>query len=304
VRKLSEYDIFQRAGGAMRVKQETFRVAVADGTLNLVFTKGTVDVASIKAIEVLPAASAFTINAGGNAFTTAGGKLFSADSYFANGTVSAEAAGDVLNTSDDYLYRTGRHGSVFSYGLPTGNGTYDVVLHFAETWWGYKTPGGAGSRRFNVDVEGQRKLTEYDIFAKAGGAMRAVRETFRVTVTDGVLNLLFSKGSADLASIKAIEVVPAAAPAARIAAGREQGQSGVTLYPNPAENKLFVQTDEAQVPVSVRVTDATGKIVLLEQPNPAANNRFAVEVSSLKKGLYLLQLQYAEGYRVLIFVKK
>ncbi len=57
--------------------------------------------------------------------------------------------------------------------------------------------GGAGSRKFNVYLEGVKRLSDYDVFAKAGGALRAVKETVQVTVTDGVLNLYFAKGTAD-----------------------------------------------------------------------------------------------------------
>jgi hypothetical protein len=63
--------------------------------------------------------------------------------------------------------------------------------------------------------------------------MRAVRETIRVTVTDGVLNLYFAKGLADNPLVSVIEVVPTAV-AAREAApetGTEDWQA--TLFPNP-----------------------------------------------------------------------
>jgi hypothetical protein len=46
-----------------------------------------------------------------------------------------------------------------------------------------------------VDAEGVRRLTDYDVFAKAGGALRARQETFRVNVGDGTLNVAFLKGS-------------------------------------------------------------------------------------------------------------
>jgi hypothetical protein len=59
-----------------------------------------------------------------------------------------------------------------------------------------------------VNLEGVRKLTDYDIFAKAGGAMRALRETITVKVTDGTLNIAFLKGLADLPRVEAIEVTP------------------------------------------------------------------------------------------------
>ncbi len=163
--------------------------------------------------EPAVAQNTFRLNAGGAAYATTGGRLFAADAYFTGGRRSTAVSGAVDSTADDALYQVGRYGASFGYNLPLGNGTYDVVLHFNETYWGNVVPGWAGSRKFNVDIEGQRKLTEYDIYAKAGGDMRALRESFRVSVDDGTLNLLFSKGSADLAYVSAIEVAPASGPA-------------------------------------------------------------------------------------------
>ncbi|TLU96067.1 CBM96 family carbohydrate-binding protein [Dyadobacter sediminis] len=149
------------------------------------------------------------INAGGPEFTTATKKRFVADQYYAGiDRVSSIASGDILNTSNDILYQSARCSPSFSYNIPVANGTFDVYLHFAETYFGAPgKKGGKGSRQFHVNMEGSRKLTNYDIFAKAGGAMRATAETFTVDVTDGMLNIDFLTGSADLPRISAIEVL-------------------------------------------------------------------------------------------------
>ncbi|KAA6439301.1 DNRLRE domain-containing protein [Dyadobacter flavalbus] len=154
-------------------------------------------------------ASAIRINAGGPAFTTATKKLFIADQYYSGiDRTSSIASGDFLNTTNDVLYRSARCSPSFSYNIPVANGTVDVYLHFAETYFGAPgKQGGAGSRQFHVNMEGVRKLTNYDIFVKAGGAMRATAETFTVNVTDGVLNIDFLTGAADLPRISAIEVI-------------------------------------------------------------------------------------------------
>ncbi|QRR00889.1 CBM96 family carbohydrate-binding protein [Dyadobacter sandarakinus] len=152
------------------------------------------------------------INAGGPGFTTATKKRFIADKYYA-GTdrTSSIASGDILGTTNDVLYRSARSAPSFSYNIPVGSGQVNVTLHFAETYFG--VPGtkgenkGTGSRRFHVNMEGSRKLTNYDIFSAAGGAMRANQITFPVTVTDGVLNIDFLTGAADQPRVCAIEVV-------------------------------------------------------------------------------------------------
>ncbi|WP_171036562.1 ELWxxDGT repeat protein [Dyadobacter sediminis] len=150
------------------------------------------------------------INAGGAAFTASGERQFSADQYYEGiDRTSSVATGDILNTTDDVLYRSGRCSPSFSYTIPVPDGSMNVILHFAEIWYGVpgKGTGGAGKRQFNVTVEGSRKLTNFDIFAAAGGAMRAVQIPIPVTVTDGVLNIDFTSGAADMPRVSAIEIV-------------------------------------------------------------------------------------------------
>ena len=306
-RKLTDYDIFARAGGALRAAQETFRVTVTDGTLNVAFLKGAADNPAVKAIEVLPADYGLLINAGGPAVLEQTGNRFSPDGYYAGGRVTEiNPAYEFENTGDDALYRDGRVGSAFSYGLPSGDGTFDVILHFAETYWGVREDGGAGSRKFNVAVEGVRKLTDYDIIVKAGGALRAVRETMRVTVTDGVLNLDFTRGSADLPLLSAIEVIPVT-DAARTAAGDFAGgtlDAAVRVYPNPARDYLRVQLPFPAAGVTgTTVVTAAGRELLRDGHRVKGPYELEIPVGRLDGGLYLLRLESAEGRKVVRFVK-
>ncbi len=302
-RKLTDYDVFARAGGALRVAQETFRVTVSDGTLNVSFLKGSADNPAVKAIEVLPAGSALSINAGGAAFTGSTGKKFSADVYYASGTVSSIAGGEITNTTDDALYRNARVG-VFSYGLPSGNGTFNVTLHFAETYFGSRVTGGAGSRKFNVYLENVKRLSELDVFTRAGGAMRALKITLPVTVSDGVLNLFFAKGTADNPLVSAIEVTPAAT-AAREAAGDEALAERVTLFPNPVRDKLFVTLPFPAGQVQgTAITDTQGRVLLPDGHRARGENGLEIGTESLPRGLFLLRIYAGDQTETLKFIKR
>ncbi|WP_221392882.1 DNRLRE domain-containing protein [Dyadobacter sp. NIV53] len=150
------------------------------------------------------------INSGGESFAATASRVFSADQYFTGTAKISVTTGDIIATTDDELYRSQRLGAAFSYSIPVPNGQISIVLHFAETYWGVPGKGGSagtGKRKFHVNIEGTRKLTDYDIFVKAGGAMRARTETIPVTITDGVLNLDFLKGSADSPALAAIEIL-------------------------------------------------------------------------------------------------
>jgi hypothetical protein len=258
----------------------------------------------VSALEVTPVAPALRVNAGGNAYATADARTFAADGYFTGGSSSAVAGGDVAATADDDLYRSLRFGASFTYSLPVPNGTYDVILHFNETYWSYRTAGGVGSRRFHVDIEGSRRLNDYDIIAAAGAPMRAKTESFRVEVADGAVTVLFSKGLADNPAVAALEVVPVA-PAARLANARGSGEPSAVLYPNPAGSTLAValNTPAAEV-LATSVTDATGTLRLRDAHQPAGTHQLRLDVRTLPPGFYVLRLHTAAGQQVLKFVKR
>lgn len=182
------------------------------GTLLISADNGTVGTELYKYQPASEGSAALRINTGGSAFSALGSRSFTADRFFSGTTqVSNAAGGDILGTDDDQLYKEQRFGSAFSYSIPVPNGAVNVVLHFAETYWGVSGRGGtsgAGQRRFHVNMEGARKLTNYDIFTQAGGAMRAKTETFTVNVADGMLNIHFLTGVSDKPIIAAIEVIP------------------------------------------------------------------------------------------------
>ncbi|SNC77727.1 Putative Ig domain-containing protein, partial [Hymenobacter gelipurpurascens] len=149
----------------------------------------------------------YRINAGSTAALSTSLGSFSADQGFSPSPGNAfSVTTAIAGTTDDALYQTERYGTngAFSYDLPLANGTYTVVLHFAELYWT-----GTGQRVFDVLAENTKVLTAYDIFKKVGG-FTATTETFTTTVTDGQLSLLFTvlnAGGVDAPKVSAIEVL-------------------------------------------------------------------------------------------------
>jgi alcohol dehydrogenase (cytochrome c) len=90
----------------------------------------------------------------------------------------------------------------FSYPLP--NGKYIVKLHFCET---YEDITGPGQRVFTFNVQGH-EFKDFDIFVKAGGALRAYIETVPVEITDGKLLVTFTS-QVENPEINGIEILPA-----------------------------------------------------------------------------------------------
>jgi hypothetical protein len=64
------------------------------------------------------------------------------------------------------------------YEIPVAKtGYYRVNLLFAETFHGVENGNGVGARVFDVKVEGNTRLTNYDIIQKAGGSAIAIIES-------------------------------------------------------------------------------------------------------------------------------
>ncbi len=108
----------------------------------------------------------------------------------------------IAATHDSWLYQNSRFAyGAFGYAFDVPNGTYDVELHFAELYYAR-----SGRRSFNVSIEGQLALQDYDIVDAAGGWLRARVETRQVVLRDQQLNVDFSRGSADFPIINAIKI--------------------------------------------------------------------------------------------------
>lgn len=134
---------------------------------------------------------------------TADGKTWLADRHFTGG--DRRYGGNAINgTPDQMLYRWSRVGYYgdFSYLIPVSNGSYSLTLKFAETQ--FLT---AGSRVFNVVVNGAQVLSNFDIVKEAGAPLTAIDRTFPVEVADGLARIQVN-GVVNVGLLSAIELVP------------------------------------------------------------------------------------------------
>jgi hypothetical protein len=103
------------------------------------------------------------------------------------------------------LFQTERYddigGTDMQWDFAVAPGTYEVRLYFAETHGKSQKIGG---RVFDVLIDGQLVLDNYDIFADVG-ANRAVMKSFTIT-SDGNIDIDFLRGVQN-PSIKGLEIV-------------------------------------------------------------------------------------------------
>jgi trimeric autotransporter adhesin len=232
---LTDFDIFATAGAMSKAVVESFTVRPDEnGIVAIQFVPGSADQPTICGIELIPSGSdnakgpklvlgsaggttaSIAINAAGPAVGS-----FIADTDFAGGRIGSSipkvSLVDISGVTDPApkeVYLTQRVGTgvgSFGYFIPglIPGATYKVRLHFAEGF--FKAP---GSRMFNVVLDGQTVLNNFDIVAAAGKVNKAVIEEFSVQADRyGLVMLQFLVGSANLPSVRGIELIETAPPA-------------------------------------------------------------------------------------------
>ncbi|HKF58096.1 MAG TPA: malectin domain-containing carbohydrate-binding protein, partial [Blastocatellia bacterium] len=144
-----------------------------------------------------------SINAGGAATGS-----FVADTGFSGGSTTSTSV--AINVSlipapvpPQAVYQTGRTGvSTYTLGGFTAGSSHQVQLHFAEIVFT-----ASRQRMFNILINGVTVLSNFDIFANAGGANKAIEENFTTTAnSSGQIVIQFTSGSAATPLINAIVV--------------------------------------------------------------------------------------------------
>jgi Glycosyl hydrolase 2 galactose-binding domain-like/Exo-beta-D-glucosaminidase Ig-fold domain/Malectin domain/Glycosyl hydrolases family 2/Glycosyl hydrolases family 2, TIM barrel domain len=151
-----------------------------------------------------------SINCGGDQvglfrFGEPGSEKFARDRGFHGGKTASTADAidtDVPNAAPLEVYQTERWGAC-TYTIPAPRaGTFTVRLHFAETKL------EPGERKFNVEINGRRVLTDFDIAAEVGMAKALVAD-FPAIKPDpqGNIVVTFARGSAEEPKVCGIQVL-------------------------------------------------------------------------------------------------
>lgn len=100
-------------------------------------------------------------------------------------------------------------GNELRYQLPVPDGNYSIRLHFIEP-----NQTVAGARKFDIRLQGSTIQAGYDIFAAAGGTLRAIAPTYSTSVQNGAgLLLQLVNTTSNGAVLSAIELFAANASA-------------------------------------------------------------------------------------------
>jgi len=148
----------------------------------------------------------YAVNCGGSAVGS-----FAADAFFVTGIAYTRAntisTNGVAFAAPPAVYQTERYSDstltttyVFT-NLVAGN-NYTVRLHFAEIYLS-----GSGLRLFNVLINGNQVLTNFDIYAAAGAANRAVVRQFTLPANASGQLVIVASNVLQNAQFNGIEIV-------------------------------------------------------------------------------------------------
>ncbi len=151
------------------------------------------------------------VNASGDEYVDSLGNTWQADQtyvtgswgfYGSNNIADRGTSHSISGTIDDRIYQTERWG-LSGYQCDIDNGTYTVILHFAETYFT-----SSGQRVFDISIEGQLLLDNLDIYSEVGYSTALVKTFNNITVQDGRIDIELNS-SVDEPEINGIEIISA-----------------------------------------------------------------------------------------------
>jgi hypothetical protein len=131
--------------------------------------------------------------------------VFGRDWDFRGGSGAATSSvidTNVPNAAPTEVYQSERWGKC-TYTVPVKKGSrYTVRLHFAEMKL------DPGQRKFNVDINGQRVLADFDIAGEGGKNKAVVKDFASISPdADGAIVIALSRGSADEPKICGLQIL-------------------------------------------------------------------------------------------------
>jgi hypothetical protein len=205
---LTNFDVYATAGAQFRAVQQSFTTtANSSGQLVIQFATGAVQSPMVSGIAIdqvetnlgFYAGTAATGSFVPDADFVAGGTLSSYTNAVGTSKLSAPAPPQAVLQSQRWCA-----GCSFTYTMPgyIAGSTHTVSFYFVEN---YVT--GAGQREFNALLNGTQVLTNFDVYAAAGGQFNAVQENFTTTANSkGQIVIQFNPGAVQNPMVSAITV--------------------------------------------------------------------------------------------------
>ncbi|MBZ5600924.1 MAG: hypothetical protein LAO79_01305 [Acidobacteriia bacterium] len=192
----ANFDPFAAAGAANTAVDKQFPVSVTNGQIAIDLV-AVVENPTLSGVEIDLQGTAPTapttsfqpilVRAGTPDYTDLQGNTWKADFGYSGGSLWTASA-PPANTQSPALYQTARYSAApFQYNFSVPNGNHTVTLKFVELYFTTRN-----SRLFNVSINGQQVLTNFDIVGAAGGAGIPADQRFAVNVANGQITIVLT----------------------------------------------------------------------------------------------------------------
>ena len=205
---LTNFDVYATSGAQFRAIQQKFTTtANSSGQIVIQFSNGAVQSPMVSGIAIDQVETTLDFYAG----STATGSFVPDADFASAGTLSSYT--NAVGTSKlsapvppQAALQGQRYcaGCSFTYTMPgfIAGSTHTLSLYFVEN---YVT--GAGQREFNVILNGTQVLTNFDVYATAGGQFNAIQQNFTTTANSkGQVVIQFTPGAAQNPMVSGIAV--------------------------------------------------------------------------------------------------
>ena len=247
--------------------------------------RGLVRVLSFLCLVCLPVAAqtqqTIRVNSGGTAYSDSKGQSWSADYGYNTGTLSNSAPkSTVSGTSDPTLFKSARvgtsSGADLQYQFTVTNGSYNVNLYFAETYYT-----SAGRRVFDVQMQGATVFSALDIYALAG-LDHALVKSANVSITNGQLTIRFAhRANGNVPVIAALEILPASSSlqfsTSSLPAGQVGANYSTTVQATGGTTPYHWSISSGSLPAGLTLSATTGAIS--GTPTASGSSTFTVKVT-------------------------
>ena len=166
----------------------------------------------------------------------------------------------------DYRFDSPAAGSI-NYSFPVTNGDYEVKLYFAEN----NNLAIPKTRVFDVMIEGNLELDDYNIFTKAG--LNSKEEVIRTTIYDGTIDIDFVQVISNplISGIEIVSVGGTSTNVRQITKAKpafekiEAAKLNAVIYPNPYQDDFTIEIESApETSILVEIFDLLGKKLIAE----------------------------------------
>ncbi len=208
---------------------------------------------------------------------------------FMEGSKGGPFTDEIIGTTDDSIYQTEING-LAKYIVRIPNGRYRIKLLFAENYYN-----SAGKRVFDVYLQGNPVIKEFDIFKEVGAKAALEKIIDNVEVNDYLLDIHFA-AQIERPLLNGIIIEPIAPTGVKNGVIVPNEFKLEQNYPNPF-NPSTVISYQLSVDsfVTLKVFDSLGSeiatLVNEEQHAGIYNSKFSILNSELGSGVYFYTLR-------------